>query len=151
MHHNMHSMFCLDHSWADSVQVCSFTEIMSVIHSLGSYWVKLADVYHGMPVLYHEVYWMNKLKSRSYGKKWSPTFLSQQLEYLMWQVARKLQYICIMKSIRRYSLRGCSIGITDWRDLWSKSLRCVPNLMKTGSGIPVILWLLFQQFETLLC
>jgi hypothetical protein len=43
-------------------------------------------------------------------------------EYLI-RDAVKTCYVCVMKSVKQWSLWGCSFGVTDQRDLWSSPLR----------------------------
>jgi hypothetical protein len=51
-------------------------------------------------------------------------FLSLQSEYLTWQVKKKeLQDIFLVKSVKEYNLKGCSVHITDSRNLWIMPLR----------------------------
>jgi hypothetical protein len=48
-----------------------------------------------------------------------------------------------MVSIKQYSLGGCSVGITDGRDLWDTDCMIhVPSFMMFGSGIQVMIRLL---------
>jgi hypothetical protein len=57
----------------------------------------------------------------------------------------------MIKSIKKYNLRGRSVGITDKTDLCSRLLRWpqvgmpyTPSLLTVGLGVKVILWILRQ-------
>jgi hypothetical protein len=55
-----------------------------------------------------------------------------------------------MKSIKQHRLGGCSVTITDGTvEMVSDVMICIPNFMKIGSGIQIILRLLPRKSEKL--
>jgi hypothetical protein len=69
-------------------------------------------------------------------------------------VERKLQYVCVMNSIKQYNLKGCSVGMIFMKYIAvmaSDGTIYIPNFMKTDSSIQIILTLLPQKLERLQC
>jgi hypothetical protein len=66
---------------------------------------------------------INLLKNKNFWEELVAFFPIDMIKYSIRQIKRKSQHLCVMKSMKQYNLRGCSVGSTDGVHLWNIPLK----------------------------